>query len=404
MSRRLEDWITNWIEFQENTEPPLAFKEWTAISIVAAALQRKCYLDFGHLVVYPNMYIILIGPSGCRKGTAMTPGRDMLNSAGIKLSAESTTREALIRALKHSTKSTSNLLSGIVDSHASLTIYSQELTVFMGYNNVQLMTDMTDLFDCRDPWNYDTKDEALKDYINKTWLNMLGATTPETLHAALPSEAIGGGFTSRIVFVYATKKGKVVPIPYMTEDEKALRRTLESDLKEILMMDGVFKYDKGFISKYTDWRYYYEKNPPFKDFRLAGYMERKPVHLLKLCMIISASESNDKIITADTFDRVLTILERVERNMPNVYAGFGESRDASVLARVMTDIMLAAERGVTFEELISKYYYDIDSDNMHRILRTLGAMNEFDYQRAEGTAVVKMIYKGKPNESTKPKD
>ena len=77
------------------------------------------------------MYIVLVGPSGCRKGTAMGPGYSFLRKVGAKLSAEATTREALIGSLELC-KDTSVAPDGTSYDHSSLTIFSQELTVFLG--------------------------------------------------------------------------------------------------------------------------------------------------------------------------------------------------------------------------------------------------------------------------------
>jgi len=398
MARQLDDWIEGWLEFQENTEPPRQFVSWVAVSIIAAALQRKCVLKMGHLKLYPNMYIIIVGPSGSRKGTAMTPGRDIIEHKGIKLSAEATTREALIRALKHATGAQTTD-QGTFQAHASLTIYSQELTSFMGYNNVQLMNDLTDLFDCRDTWNYDTKDEKKKDFINHVWVNMIGATTPETLHAALPMESIGGGFTSRIIFVYGDKKYKVVPFPWITQEALDTLEKLKIDLGAIYLMEGQFKYDQSFIDRYVAWRHHHEATPPFKDPRLGGYIDRKPAHLLKLSMILSASQSDNMMITKSIFDRALVMLEKTEKHMIKVYAGFGESKDSSVLSRVMSDLILAKDQGVDFAYLMSKYYYDADEDMMRRIWRTLATMPQFNSHQDDLTKEHRLYYIGEQDVS-----
>ncbi len=392
MSRKLDDWIEGWLSYQNNTEPPEQFKLWVAISIIAAALQRKCTLQLGHLKVFTNMYIVLVGPSGCRKGTAMTPGKDILKKKGIKLSAESTTREALIRALKNATDATIDGDQGTFEAHASLTIYAQELTTFMGYNNVQLMNDLTDLFDCSDQWDYDTKDETKKDFIHYVWLNMIGATTPETLHSALPMESVGGGFTSRIIFVYASSKSGVIPIPYISAEEQETYNDLVSDLSAIMLLRGEFKYTADFVKVYSDWCYEHEKNPPFTDPRLGGYIDRKRVHALKLSMIISASQGDDMQITGAIFNRALKLLEKTEEKMSIVYSGFGESRDSSVLSRVMTDLLLNKEKGYTFEEIVNKYYYDADSDMIRRIWTTLTAMKQFEARKNDQTQETRLYY------------
>jgi len=102
------------------------------------------------------MYVVLVGPSGrCRKGTAMNQGMWFMREMGIKMAAESITREALIRELKEANKEMSvDVTTGELNMHASITIYSQELTVFLGYNNLALMSDLTDWYDCRNEWTY----------------------------------------------------------------------------------------------------------------------------------------------------------------------------------------------------------------------------------------------------------
>ena len=137
--RRLTDWIDAYMTFTENTEPAELFRKWTAVSVICAALRRKCRLDWGSLTFYPNMYIILVGPSGSRKGTAMDPAYEIAcEIADIKMAAEATTRESLIRQLKKANYTEHNLVTGKPDYHSSLTIWSQELTVFLGYHNRQL--------------------------------------------------------------------------------------------------------------------------------------------------------------------------------------------------------------------------------------------------------------------------
>jgi len=112
------------------------------------------------------MYIVLVGPSGkCRKGTAMGFGMKFLREMGIKMAAESTTREALCRDLKQSNDTKVDISTGDLQLHSSLTIYSQELTVFLGYNNQALMSDLTDWYDCRDAWTYRTKNQGTDDIV-----------------------------------------------------------------------------------------------------------------------------------------------------------------------------------------------------------------------------------------------
>jgi len=348
------------MDYTDQSEPPILYRKWVAISVIAAALQRKCYLGWGSLTFYPNMYIVLVGPSGkCRKGTAMGVGAGFLRDLGVSMAAEAVTREALIRELNEASQTDPDFSSGEINTHASLTIYSPELTVFLGYNNMRLMIDLTDWYDCRDRWKYVTKNMGTDD-ITGVWVNMIGATTPGLIQSALPRDAIGGGLSSRMIFITEQEKGKVVATPWGEGNTEELRESLMHDLSDIHSMSGKFQVTKDFIKeKWVPWYYEQEDNPPFKgDPNFAGYIHRRPNHILKLCMILSASEGSDMIITADIFDRALNLLEQTEINMPMTFRGVGSSRTSEVMARIMSYI--AAEGETSYENLLSQFKYDVD--------------------------------------------
>ncbi|MEG0454236.1 MAG: hypothetical protein RR559_02605, partial [Bacteroides sp.] len=223
---------------------------WVAISAIAAVLQRKVWLDWGN-IFYPNMYVVLVAPPGrARKGTAIAPMLKFLTRLSIPLAAESITREALIQAMKEA-ESVVTLKNGSSLVHASLTVVSPELTVFLGYNNNTLLSDLTDWFDCRDTWQYRTKNSGTDD-ITGIFLNLLGATTPDLLRTTLPLDAIGGGLTSRMIFIYERDKGKVVPLPFLSADDKQLGEDLLHDLSNINTLKGSFSATPAFLSYYAD--------------------------------------------------------------------------------------------------------------------------------------------------------
>ena len=372
-TRHLPDWINGFMDFTEESEPPRLFRLWTAISVVAAALQRKCCLRWGTLDFYPNLYIVLVAPSGkARKGTAMIPGLKLLKRVGIKLAANATTRESLIRELKMSGSSEVDPEVGSVDMHASLTVFSKELTVFLGYQNRELMANLTDWYDCDDTWIYRTKTQGIDD-IRGVWLNLIGATTPDLIQTSMPRDAIGGGLTSRMIFIYEREEAKMVIMPPYGEKEKAIEEKLQYDLDKIHMLKGDFKITKEFLELYTDWRVEQKAHPPFDDPRLAGYVERRPAHVLKTCMSMSASRNSKMVITKEDLQRTIEVLNATERKMPLAFSGVGKSPVADTISSIMA---VVANRGtVTLSELMNMYYYDVDRWMMDKIVNTLHTMD-----------------------------
>lgn len=376
MPRKLPDWLDSYMTYTENSEPPKLYHIWTGISTIAAALQRKCMLSWGHLRFYPNMYVVLVGPPGkVRKGTAMSFGRHFLSKLGVKISAESITREALVREIMNSQDTVIDEDTGAMSFHSSLTVFAPELVVFLGYNQQQLMMDLTDWFDCgqgpEGTWTYRTKHQGSDDIIG-VWVNLIGATTPDLLRSCLSMDAIGGGLTSRIIFVFESEKYKSCPVPFLSVEEERLGEDLYYDLEQIYLMKGQFKPSKNFIELWKDWYTQSDKDKVFDDPRLAPYCERRPVHVMKLAMILSASKSDSMILQREDLARSISIMEATEKRMPSTFSGIGKSPHAEVLSKVMNEIGMAGE--ISMKDLQRKFYNDADARVLDLIVQTLHNM------------------------------
>ena len=378
MPRQNKDWIEAYLEYTFNSEPPHMYHVWSAISVISAVLQRKCAFPWGNLTFYPNMYVVLVGPSGkARKGTAMNFALGFLEDIGVHLAAESTTREALIRALADAKDDMIDPNIGESTMHSSLTIFSPELTVFLGYQNHQLLSDLTDWYDCRRKWIYRTKLSGT-DTIEGVYVSLLGATTPELIRTSLPMDAIGGGLTSRIVYVYEARKGKIVILPEVGKRELELHRTLTNDLQMIHMLRGNFTSTAGFLEEWAKWYSVQDDNPPFTDTNFAGYLERRPNHIMKLSMIISASEGDSMMITEHHIERAIKILNMTESKMPLTFMGVGRGQHSDTMSDVLVEIM--TRKVVLKSELLELFYRDADSWLMDKFLETFSGMKYITMQ------------------------
>lgn len=379
MSERvLDDWIDSFMLYTQNSEPPDMFRLWTGISVVAAAMQRKCYLSWGTLTFYPNIYVVLVGPSGCRKGTALGPGYDLLMDATIKLSADATTLQALIRRLREANDQHLDPITNKMVFHSSITIFSKEFTVFLGYHNRELMAALCDWYDCGRKWTYDTKNQGT-DEITGVWVNLIGATTPSLIQSSMPLDAIGGGLTSRMIFVVEEGKKRTVAVPLQTREEVNLGKTLQHDLEKINLLSGAFKVTPGFMDAWVTWYETTDKSPPpFRDERFAGYFERRPNHVMKLSMIMAASRktcrtaSGELVLTEYDLARAIRILTATEVKMPRVFSGVGKSPISDLVPRVMKEVGLAGEMEI--QELMRIFHHDADKFTMDKCILTLEGM------------------------------
>lgn len=386
-TRKLGSWIDEYLTFTSNDEPRKSFRKFVAISTIAACLQRKCYLNWEE-TIFPNLYIVLVGPPASRKNTAIGPGEKMLIDLGIEVSAQATTRQALIRRLKKIGESVvTNEVSIIAPSDAAMTIVSKEFTVFLGIHNLELIALLCEWYDCDDNWKYETKTQGI-DSIKNVWVNIIAGTTPTALKDSLPRESIGMGLTSRVIFIYEDDKekpvffspnvdvyedGKVKKLNVKTHfDWSSLRSDLLHDLAVISTLEGPFIPTGGYHKAYLEWRSDYEKNMPFKGTLLENYANRVQTHARKISMVFSASRSNGMFLESSDFLDAINVLREAEQKMNMAFSGIGKSDTAEIMDKIMR--VIGQRRSIKLSELQKMFWSDADKLTLDKAIQTIEQM------------------------------
>ena len=388
MARNLPDWIDGFMEMTDNSEPPTLFRKWAAISAIASALQRKVRLELGlSLTFYPNLYIVLVGPSATGKGTAMKFASDIIEQIPtIRLSAQATSLQALIRRMKDTNLTDVNIETGEQTYHSSLTIFSTEFTVFLGYHNQELIAALCEWYDCHNRWTYETIARKKEEVVG-VWVNLFAGTTPDAIQASLPIESIGGGLTSRIIFVVEEKRGKLVIVPTKTEREIQLQQKLVYDLEAINQLSGVMQYTEGFLKIYSDWCRYADTHRPFQDKKFDGYCGRRRKHLITLSMVCCASHSDEMIITSADIERAIALLAEVEMKMGKVFKGMGRSGTADLLNDAVTFVTNSQVQDIPLFQFARYFEGDMDKFEMDRVITTMEAMNLIQLVKRPGVGI-----------------
>lgn len=372
--RPLNDWILSYLKYVEHTESPIQYHTWIAMGVVSAALQRRVFMQWGHDTIYPNQYIILVGPSGqSRKGAALGIGRQFLNRLDIPMGGQSMTREALIRLQKESLSDFRDPDTDEILYQCPLVCVADELQVLLGQKDVGLLADLTDWYDSRDKWGYYTKTQG-RDIIQGLCFTLLAGTAPDWLPTIFPQEAIGGGFTSRALFIVEGQKGKIVADPNATPINVELEEQLVEDLLRIYDLKGEMTFSKEAHDAYVEW---YTKDEtdirngklPITDPKFGGYLARRATHIKKISMALSASRSSDRVITLADFNDAKTIMLQAERGMAKAFSSLGGSRLAVVTELVISYII--RHRVCKRSEILRAHYRDLDAwtmDQIHNLL------------------------------------
>ena len=373
--RKVDDLLAAWLEYTKNTESPTSYHLWACISTISATMERRVYLEWGHTKIYPNMYVTLIGPSGGRKGEPISIAREFLSHVRVNIVSQSIIREALIRRMKQ-VATTYPTQDRTLESQSAMAVVSAELAVFLGENNIKLLADLTDWYDSQPKWVYETKGSGTDEIIGVCF-NVLGAMAPDWIPLVLPHGAIGGGFTSRIIFVVEHKKGKTITNPNLHGVDRELEASIKHDLELIKMLSGKFRFDPQALKLYENW--YAEEDrkidmgmPAIRDPRFAGYVSRRATHIKKIAMTVSVARSSSLIITENDLLRAKGLLETAEVNMSDVFGKVGRTIYTAQTQEVMD--IIRSRGTIKRSELMRIMYRDVDDSMMRGIEATLTAM------------------------------
>ena len=361
MARNFPNWLTAYATYTDDSESPREFHLWTGIWTLAGALRRRVWIDMRKFQWTPNFYIILVGPPGIvNKSTTSRTGMRLLEQVdGIKFGPPSITwqklADSLSAAAEHMKHTKPDGTDGFLPM-SCLTIQVSELGTFLKIEDGALVDVLVDLWDGQlSTWGHSTKMSG--DVIIKNpWLNIIGCTTPSWLKANFPEHLIGGGLTSRIIFVHGEEKTKLIPYPDATLPPATyfkLEKELVEDLKDIAKISGEYALSREARTWGQDWytRHWDSAQRPkhLSSERYGGYIARKQTHLHKLALIIAAAEGPKLIIEKAHLELAEHLLLSVEPHMMKVFESIGIVHEARHLAELLP--FLRAHHFLTADQL-----------------------------------------------------
>lgn len=327
--------IREYLTLMENTESPRQFLIWSLIAASAALLGRNAAFYSGpNHTVTPNIFVVLLGPAGVRKSTAINYIEKLIVNSTINFGPTDSggQRHGIMSALtglhrvdfrEHRRQVDSGPLTPAMihqRSASDMMLLAPELGRLMGSSSREMADFLIDLYDGA-KIDYQTKAGETK--LHRPLVTLLGATTPSSLASILPENAVGHGILSRIVFIYEEQIYKIVPLP--PEPDEAWYDSRSAFVRRLRWIDGN-RNDFGFTAAartaYTD---LYTYSPLIEDPRLASYKERRPTHLIKVSMALAALRTDTTIIESDVL-LAHELLHAAEPRMHKALEHFGRNR------------------------------------------------------------------------------
>ncbi len=380
--RHYDNFLQGYVDYTKHMEAPREYHLWTAVSIIAGALRSKCYIDMGYFKWKPNQFIIFVAPPGIvSKSTTSGVGTDLLREVpGINFGPTSVTWQRLLDKFQDVEETVK--IGNAKLKQSCLTIEASELGTFLDFTNREMVDTIVDIWDAKDkPIERSTKGGG-DQVVNGAWMNLIGCTTPSWVQESMPKYAIGGGFTSRSIFVYAENKQKLVAYPqdYVPKNQAVKRKRLIEDLTRISLIKGEFKLDKEAKEFGESWYDNHYNNPDehLKSDVLAGYAARKQTHMHKIAMCLSAAENDSRIITKHHLQTALALLSYSEQNMLKVFNTITDDREAGSL-QILKIAVANYPQGIKKKDLLFKLSSRMGYDSISRALDMGVAAGLFKY-------------------------
>lgn len=223
--------VSDFVLGSRDIASPTLFGIWNGIYLISSVMKRLAFYSWADTILVPNLFMIMVAPPGVvKKSTQLNKGLRILKDvddhiqdpymAALRIPKTrkgAMTPEAMHDELVPETRIVTkpNGKFRQVSTGSNLNIVVSELTTLIDKKkyNLGLIDKLTSLFDSSDIGeDKTTKTDGVKE-LREIYVTMAGATTPESMRNAFPEEALGGGFMSRAIIVYAHEPTRIYAMP-----------------------------------------------------------------------------------------------------------------------------------------------------------------------------------------------
>lgn len=307
--------ITDFVYHSRGYETPTLGVIWSALFILSSAIKREAWIQWSPRPLYPNLYMMVIGPAGrVKKTTAVVDlGLPILeefanhisdvNIAAMKnicIMKDKATPEALLDGMLPENRpggdhfivnENGDFVLGkdgkslVYKKTSETALVISELSTFLtkrsyGEGTLQLLID---LYDCRDSWEWRTRGQGVKK-LRQTYTTFIAGTTVDGMRSSIPQAAMGDGFMSRTIPIYVPYTKRQYPYPHLAYGAPTTRELARRLAWIASRAIGEYSLTPEADAEYQRWYAHHHRtmndNPG-----LSGSMSRMDTNLLKVALL-----------------------------------------------------------------------------------------------------------------------
>lgn len=372
---------------------------WAGVSAIAGALRRKVWIDQAYFKWYPNFYIVFVAPPGVvSKSTTAGIAMSLLRKVpDVKFGPDVVTWPSLVTKFAECGETFE--LNGAHYPMSAMTLESSEFGNLLNPQDKEMVDLLVSLWDGKQGTFEKSTKHSGNDTIENPWINLIACTTPSWIAGNFPEYMIGGGFTSRTIFVYADRKAKNVAYPFLHVplDLERQAEALVSDLEHVsVSLCGEYRLTPDAIDYGEAWYETHQSVRPanLDDDRFGGYIARKQTHIHKLAMILAASSGDDMWITREHLDLAYSMVTDLEPDMTFVFSKIGKSDTSFYADKLVAFIHQHGNGGMPFQEAYRHVHTHFPS--MRDFEDVLAGCLRAGFLKMEGVGASAVVKPGRP--------
>lgn len=305
--------LRTWMKILSTTEVPQSFQIATGLSTLGCVGRRSRWIDQVNWKVYTPLRILLVGPSGIGKDTAIDRAVEMIDMLGCIPIIGGKTFESIAMDF-------AKLLPPAVGL-----VPAPEISAFFGKSSYQesMIQRFTDLLSDKNKLNISTRQDG-HIFIQEPTVTILAGSTPEWLQRSMPEGSLEGGFFPRFLIVAERYTGRQIPLVKhdlstmdlikLKEDRTAFADWLKDFDKQMVKTKREVHLSTESIDMYENW--YYNRRKYFAE-SVRPYAERSRDQVLRLAMLMALSR-NRNYISSDDMHFGITLMSELGSRIANV--------------------------------------------------------------------------------------
>lgn len=390
--RNFPNFLDAYMQYANDNFCPPQFHLWTGLSAISAALERKVWVRPAQILEYPNIYVLLVSHPSIGKSTALNRGTELIeeikavHNPKFKIISTLSTDAALIKQM--SIQNSFQIGTTTVQYSSGFFYASEASQSSLQNQHGNFNASITGLYDCPKVFRKSLAGDNFVTEIFNISFSMIAGTTFDFLRTLVDDNSVMGGLASR--FIYVMSKERRIRSPKWNSEQKKdvkMRNLLVQDLFDIHNMLGCFEPTPEFISLWEEYQTMYSQYLIDQDSpRMESIMARKPTNLTKVCMLLSAAESSDKILHKGHWERGLQIIDDATKDNPFIVSSAVIANTDTQAGLSQLIIQTIGEKGKRVNMKIIKNAIRRQGNDVNRVELTMKFLAEAEKIRIHVTA------------------